>query len=59
MSDSSIPSVKFAAVFSDLCTLDPVTGQPKMAEQFKVSYIILYIIAIPTNTIQLLFLFAI
>lgn len=39
LSDTSIPSANFAAVYSDLGTVDPVTGQPKMAAQFKVNII--------------------
>ncbi|XP_064617215.1 receptor-type tyrosine-protein phosphatase mu-like [Liolophura sinensis] len=35
-SDSSIPSVNFTTVYSDLCTVDPETGQSKMVAQFEV-----------------------
>ncbi|XP_064617209.1 receptor-type tyrosine-protein phosphatase mu-like [Liolophura sinensis] len=35
-SDTSIPSVNFATVYSDLCTVDPETGQSKMVAQFEV-----------------------
>ncbi|XP_064617237.1 receptor-type tyrosine-protein phosphatase kappa-like [Liolophura sinensis] len=36
LNNSSIPTVNFAAVYFDLCTIDPVTEQPKMAAQFKI-----------------------
>ncbi|XP_064617191.1 receptor-type tyrosine-protein phosphatase kappa-like [Liolophura sinensis] len=36
LSHRSIPSMSFSAVYSDLCILDPITGQPKLAAQFKI-----------------------